>query len=131
MEEPTEVKEDDIELLSENIEYHKKLDFDAIIFRHIDRSNKMLSLGEPDAHGNCIAGLCAMLEWYYDEVCIKKLNKLAEDFNAKLAGIAGDKRQLTPTEQTLFARAEFEYVINKFGILVDLLGRKGKLWMKT
>ena len=123
-----EIEADDIELLSENIEYNKKLNFDIIIFRHIDRTNKMLALGEPEAYGNCVAGLIAMLEWYFDDTCIKKLNKLTEEFNARIKAIVTDKKELSPTEKMLFNKAEFDFVIGKFSIIIDLLGRRAKLW---
>jgi len=134
MEEPTESKEigeDDVELLADSIEYQKKLNFDVIIFRHIDRCNKVLSMGEPLAYGNCIAGFYAMLAWYFDKPCIEKLNKLDEKFNDDLNTVVGNKTKIDDAEKAEYNRLQFQYIIDKFSILVDLLGRRGKLWMNT
>ena len=131
MEESPNINEEDIELMSENIEYLKKLNFDVIVFRHIDRTNRVLSLGDPLAYGNCVAGLYAMLEWFFDEKCIEKLNKLKLTLNEKTKALIGDKTQLSDAEKTTFEDLQYQHVVDKCSILIDLLGRKGKLWMKT
>ena len=133
MNEPKEPEEpgQEFELLGEQIEYQKKINFDSIIFRHIDRCNRVLSLGDPLAYGNCVAGFYAMLSWSFekDSLTVKDLAALDVKLQEKIEELVKDKQTLNDSDKVQYNEMQSNYVIDKFGILMAHLGRMGKLWM--
>ena len=98
----------------------RALDKGLILLRHIDRINRVATLGETFGFINSVEQFAHMLQPYYDKIYVVALKKEKEDFKKALSSL--DSEDLEGKSYL-----DVKYYGEVFRLLMELLNRRG-MW---
>lgn len=125
-----EKKEKGYSLLDEGDENIRKIDFDTIIFRQLDRISRAGTEGNLGGFGNGISIQDALMEAFKDSQFFDSEKAITEKFNKYFESIERRKNEPDSDKvdvQALLAHYQSEMNLEKLKNMIKLLGKKKKI----
>ena len=122
-------KEEDFSLMPEGQEMIRKIDFESVIFRQIDRTSRRGTEGELGFFGNAVSVLDAQLEFYKDDKFRENEKEIDERYNQLFEKIEEEQPDDPKPGQIsqLIAHYQTEKNLERFKLLINLLGKLRKI----
>ena len=122
-----EIDKKDYTLLSESEENIRKIDFDTIIFRQLDRISRSGTEGNLGSFGNGISIQDALLEALKDKQFFESEKNIVDKYEKIFEEIGQKKQQENIDIQPILAHYQSELNLEKLKNMIRLLGKNKKI----